>query len=161
MSEQNPSAEEPDRYARARSDEEPGAHSGGESQARERVLPGTASAAEGYPSESGTGTAQDEPLAGVEKSAQAASAGEGPGPVTREHVRELLEARDDSRTLVVVEGRAQVVPADDLGSGRYAGALEVVSGEELTRQATPDTRSERELDALAATLNTMVSKLGA
>src|SRR4051794_36356616 len=100
MSEQNPFAEEPDRYARARSDEEPGAHSGGESQARERVLPGTASAAEGYPSESGTGTAQDEPLAGVEKSAQAAPAGEGRGPVTREHVRELLQARDDSRTLV-------------------------------------------------------------
>jgi hypothetical protein len=157
MSEQSSSAEEPDRYARARSDEEPGAHSGGESQARERVLPGTASAAEGY-SPSGTGTAQDDPLAGVEKSAPA---DEGSGPVTREHVRELLEARDDGRTLVVLEGRAQVVPAGDLGSDRYAGALEVVSGEELTRQATPGTRSERELDALAATLNTMVSKLGA
>ncbi|MFD5162169.1 hypothetical protein ACFWMJ_29590 [Streptomyces hawaiiensis] len=161
MSEQTPSAEEPDRYARARGDEEPGALSGGESQARERVLPGTASAAEGYPSQSGTGTAQGDPLAGVEKSAQAAQEDEGPGPVTREHVRELLEARDDGRTLVVLEGRAQVVPAGDLGSDRYAGALEVVSGEELTRQATPGTRSERELDALAATLNTMVSKLGA
>ncbi|MFG2466079.1 hypothetical protein ACGFXB_11565 [Streptomyces canus] len=160
MSEQSHSAEEPDRYARARSDKEPGAHSGGESQAQERVLPGTASAAEGY-SQSGTGTAQADPLAGVEKAAQAAQAGEGPGPVTREHVRELLEARDDGRTLVVLEGRAQVVPAGDLGSDRYAGALEVVSGEELTRQATPGTRSERELDALAATLNTMVSKLGA
>jgi hypothetical protein len=159
MSEQTPSAEEPDRYARARTDEEPGAHSGGESQARERVLPGTASAAEGYPSQNGT--AQGDPLAGVEKSAQAAQGGEGPGPVTREHVRELLEARDDGPTLVVVEGRAQVVPADDLGSGRYAGALEVVSGEELTRQVPPGARSERELDALAATLNTMVSKLGA
>ncbi|TQJ90919.1 hypothetical protein [Streptomyces sp. SLBN-31] len=159
MSEQTPSAEEPDRYARARTDEEPGAHSGGESQARERVLPGTASAAGGYPSQNGT--AQGDPLAGVEKSAQAAQGGEGPGPVTREHVRELLEARDDGPTLVVVEGRAQVVPADDLGSGRYAGALEVVSGEELTRQVPPGARSERELDALAATLNTMVSKLGA
>lgn len=159
MSEQTPSAEEPDRYARARSDEGPGAHSGGEIQARERVLPGTASAAEGYPSQSGT--ARSDPLAGVGKSAQAAQGGEGPGPVTREHVRELLEARDDGRTLVVLEGRAHVVPADDLGADRYAGALEVVSGAELVRQATPGTRSERELDALAATLNTMVSKLGA
>src|SRR4051812_22995155 len=139
MSEQTPSAEEPGRYARARSDEEPGAHSGGESQARERVLPGTASAAEGYPSQGGT--AQSDPLAGVEKPAQAAQGGEGPAPVTREHVRELLEARDDGPTLVVLEGRAQVVPADDLGSGRYAGALEVVSGEELTRQVTPGDRS--------------------
>src|SRR3954468_17860626 len=100
MSEQNPFAEEPDRYARARSDEEPGAHSGGEGQARERVLPGTASAAEGYPSQAGTGTAQGGPLAGVEKSAQAAQGDEEPGPVTREHVRELLDARDDGPTLV-------------------------------------------------------------
>ncbi|MGC0337861.1 hypothetical protein [Streptomyces sp. SLBN-8D4] len=156
MNEQTPSAEEPDRHARARSDEEPGAHSGGESQARERVLPGTVSAAEGYPSQGGT--AQGDSLAGVEKTAQG---GEGPGPVTRRHVRELLEARDDGPTLVVLEGRAQVVPADDLGSDRYAGALEVTSGEELTRQATPDSHSEGELDALAATLNTMVAKLGA
>ena len=156
MNEQTASAEEPDRYARARSDEEPGAHSGGESQARERVLPGTASAAEGYPSQGGT--AQDDPLAGVEKAEQA---GEGPGPVTRQHVRELLEARDDGSTLVVLEGRAQVVSADDLRSDRYAGALEVASGEELTRQATPGSHSDGELDALAAALNTMVAKLGA
>ncbi|MDQ0584300.1 hypothetical protein [Streptomyces rishiriensis] len=161
MSEQTPSAEEPDRYARARSEEEPGAHSGGESQARERVLPGTASAAEGYPSRNGTGTAQGDPLAGVEESAPAAQNDEGSGPVTREHVRELLEARDDGPVLVVLEGRAHVVPADDLGSDRYAGALEVVSGEKFNRQATPGGHSEGELDALAATLNTLVSKLGA
>jgi hypothetical protein len=54
-----------------------------------------------------------------------------------------------------------VVPADDLRSDRYAGALEVVSGEDLIRQVAPGARSERELDALADTLNTMVSKLGA
>jgi hypothetical protein len=35
------------RYSRARSDE-PGAHSGAESQARERTVPGTATADEGY-----------------------------------------------------------------------------------------------------------------
>ncbi|MFE9676901.1 hypothetical protein ACFYO5_22575 [Streptomyces sp. NPDC006259] len=156
MNEQTPSAEEPDRYARARSDEEPGAHSGGESQARDRVVRGTASAAEGYSTQGGT--AQGDPPAGVEKPAQE---GEAPGPVTRQHVRELLEARDDGPTLVVVEGRAQVVSADDLRSDRYAGALEVASGEELTRRATPSPDSEGELDALAATLNTMVAKLGA
>ncbi|QTE02930.1 hypothetical protein [Streptomyces cyanogenus] len=52
-----------DRYARARDDEEPGAHSGGESQARERTIPGTASAKEGYQPESGT--VAGEPLRGV------------------------------------------------------------------------------------------------
>jgi hypothetical protein len=54
-------------YARARDDEEPGAHSGQESQARERVVPGTASAAEGYGASGGT--ASGEPLTGVEEPA--------------------------------------------------------------------------------------------
>ncbi|WP_030345880.1 hypothetical protein [Streptomyces sp. NRRL S-1022] len=52
-----------DRYARARGDEEPGAHSGGESQARERTIPGTASAKEGYQPD--RGTVAGEPLRGV------------------------------------------------------------------------------------------------
>ncbi|UFR06688.1 hypothetical protein KBP30_38380 [Streptomyces sp. Go40/10] len=53
-----------DPYARARGDEEPGAYSGGESQARERSVPGTASAREGYQPEDGTGAG--EPLRGVD-----------------------------------------------------------------------------------------------
>ncbi|MBD0420105.1 hypothetical protein H0H10_13160 [Streptomyces sp. TRM S81-3] len=53
-----------DRFSRARGDEEPGAHSGGESQARDRTVPGTASAREGYQPERGTGAG--EPLEGVE-----------------------------------------------------------------------------------------------
>ncbi|MGW0364559.1 hypothetical protein [Streptomyces sp. NPDC002990] len=63
MSEHTPDAPGPDRFARARSEEEPGAHSGSESQARERVVPGTASAREGYHQ---AGTGSGEPLAGVE-----------------------------------------------------------------------------------------------
>ncbi|MFE9773307.1 hypothetical protein ACFYOV_16815 [Streptomyces sp. NPDC005931] len=53
-----------DPYARARDEAEPGAHSGAESQARERTVPGTASAREGYGPPSGT--AAGEPLEGVE-----------------------------------------------------------------------------------------------
>lgn len=53
-----------DRYTRARDEEEPGAHSGAESQARERTVPGTASAKEGYQTEHGT-TAGN-PLEGIE-----------------------------------------------------------------------------------------------
>ncbi|MEU0853321.1 hypothetical protein ABZ387_36180 [Streptomyces flaveolus] len=51
------------RYSRARSDE-PGAHSGAESQARERTVPGTATADEGYRPQ--RGTSAGEPLEGVE-----------------------------------------------------------------------------------------------
>lgn len=45
-------------------DRGPGAHSGQESPAQERVIPGTGSAAEGYGSDGGT--RQGDPLAGVE-----------------------------------------------------------------------------------------------
>ncbi|GAB2878719.1 hypothetical protein GCM10027074_53720 [Streptomyces deserti] len=53
-----------DKYARARGDQEPGAHSGSESQARERTIPGTASAKEGY--QPNRGTAAGKPLEAVE-----------------------------------------------------------------------------------------------
>ncbi|GGX96624.1 hypothetical protein [Streptomyces minutiscleroticus] len=53
-----------DGYERARDPEEPGAHSGSESQSRERTVPGTASAKEGY--QQGRGTSAGNPLEGVE-----------------------------------------------------------------------------------------------
>jgi len=54
-----------DRFSRARDEDEPGAHSGAESQARQRTVPGTASAKEGYQPD--RGTTAGEPLEGVEK----------------------------------------------------------------------------------------------
>ncbi|WP_199828849.1 hypothetical protein [Streptomyces sp. NRRL B-24085] len=148
----------PDRYARARSEEEPGAHSGAESQAHSRVVPGTASAAEGYGPPGGT--ADDEPLAGVEKT-ERPDRPEPSGPVTRDHVRELLAARGDSATLVLLEGRAQVIAAAERDTDLYAGALDIISGEELARRIGTDSPTEGELDVLAGTLNTMVANLGA
>jgi hypothetical protein len=67
MTGSTPDAPQPDKYARARSEEEPGAHSGSESQARDRVVPGTASAREGYQK---GGTGEGDPLAGVEKDSE-------------------------------------------------------------------------------------------
>ncbi|MFF8315996.1 hypothetical protein ACF06V_02390 [Streptomyces bobili] len=58
-----------DRYDRARSPEEPGAHSGAESLPRERSVPGTASAKEGYQTE--RGTTAGKPLEGVEAEGRA------------------------------------------------------------------------------------------
>jgi hypothetical protein len=52
-------------YARGRDAGEPGSHSGAESQAQERTVPGTASAKEGYQTE--RGTTAGKPLEGVEK----------------------------------------------------------------------------------------------
>ncbi|MFI8192379.1 hypothetical protein ACIF8T_26940 [Streptomyces sp. NPDC085946] len=67
-----------DRFDRARSPEEPGAHSGGESQARERSVPGTASAKEGYQPE--RGTTAGKPLEGVEASDEPGEEDGGAGP---------------------------------------------------------------------------------
>ncbi|MFJ9150614.1 hypothetical protein ACIRP7_21615 [Streptomyces sp. NPDC102270] len=115
---------------------------------------GTASAAEGYGPPGGT--ADDPPLAGVETTERP-----GPsGPVTRNHVRELLAAREDSAT-VLIEGHAQVIAAAERDTDRYAGALDVMSGEELARRIGTDSPTDRELDVLAGTLHTMVAQLGA
>ncbi|MGW0333185.1 hypothetical protein ACWD0J_15155 [Streptomyces sp. NPDC003011] len=54
-----------DAHDRARSADEPGAHSGAERQAQERSIPGTASAKEGYQTDQGT--VAGKPLEGVEK----------------------------------------------------------------------------------------------
>ncbi|MGW7054289.1 hypothetical protein [Streptomyces sp. NPDC054887] len=68
----------PDREPRPRTEKGPGAHSGAEHQAQERVVPGTASAQEGYPAKGGT--ADGESLAGVKSSGEESGArrsGEG------------------------------------------------------------------------------------
>jgi hypothetical protein len=83
------------------------------------------------------------------------------GPVTRDHVRELLAARKDSATLVLLEGRARVIAAAERDTDWYAGAVDVMSGEELAGRIGTDSPSDRELDMLAGTLNTMVAQLGA
>ncbi|CAM5315311.1 hypothetical protein [Streptomyces avidinii] len=67
MTEHTPDAERQNAYERARNSEEPGAHSGSESQARERTVPGTASAREGHHQ---AGTGSGEPLAGVEAASE-------------------------------------------------------------------------------------------
>ncbi|GAB2746357.1 hypothetical protein [Streptomyces bullii] len=61
-------ADSADERARARSEQEPGAHSGAESQARERTIPGTASTKEGY--QPTRGTVAGKPLEGVEAEEQ-------------------------------------------------------------------------------------------
>ncbi|GGY98724.1 hypothetical protein [Streptomyces poonensis] len=68
-------------YERARSPEEPGAHSGSESRPRDRTVPGTASAKEGY--QPGRGTGAGKPLEGLETRERAL-----PQPVGGEDVEE-------------------------------------------------------------------------
>lgn len=81
--------------------------------------------------------------------------------ITEEHVRDLLRPRADEPTLVVVQGRAQVIPAAELDSDRYRGALDVVSAQDLARRIGTRTPSDEDISALASTLNATVAELGA
>ncbi|MGW7054290.1 hypothetical protein [Streptomyces sp. NPDC054887] len=80
--------------------------------------------------------------------------------ITEDHVRELLRSRVAEPTLVVVEGRARVVPAADLESDAYRGAIEVVSAEDLARRLDSTDPSDQDISAVASGLNTSVAELG-
>ncbi|CAL9336825.1 hypothetical protein [Streptomyces sp. enrichment culture] len=60
---------------RALDPDEPGSHSGAESQAQDRSIPGTASSKEGYQPE--RGTTAGKPLEGIEAEEGTASDGDG------------------------------------------------------------------------------------
>jgi hypothetical protein len=79
--------------------------------------------------------------------------------VTTEHVRELLAADTDA-TLVVIEGRAQVVSAADLESDAVHGALEVITRRELLDRVGDGDLDDSAIAAQAAALDTEVSELG-
>lgn len=81
--------------------------------------------------------------------------------ITEEHVRDLLRSRADDPTLVVVQGRARVVPAAELDSDDYRGAIEVVSAEDLGRRIGARPPSDQDITTLARTLDAAVAELGA
>ena len=79
--------------------------------------------------------------------------------ISPDDVRRLLDADGDA-TLVVIEGRAEVVDADQLGSDEYRGALEVTTRDELVKQTGGAELSDRELAEQADNLNVAVDDLG-
>jgi hypothetical protein len=86
--------------------------------------------------------------------------------ISAEDVRRLLEADEPDATLVLSEGRVAVVPAADLESDRYAGALPIVSRadllarDDLLADDAGRELSEHELAEVAAKLDAGVSNLG-
>ncbi|MGW0364560.1 hypothetical protein [Streptomyces sp. NPDC002990] len=81
--------------------------------------------------------------------------------VTREQVRALLDQSGENHSLVMIEGRTEVVPAARLASDAYAGAVEVASGRDLAATLPPGPPAEQDLDALASRLDTAIAELGA
>ncbi|NKQ28793.1 hypothetical protein [Streptomyces galbus] len=81
--------------------------------------------------------------------------------ITPEHVEELLASDDERAVLVVVAGAAAVVPGTALDTDDYRGALQVVTRRDLRAQLDTDTPSRRELEEVAARLDSTVTRLGA
>ncbi|BBY19598.1 hypothetical protein [Mycolicibacterium litorale] len=79
--------------------------------------------------------------------------------ISADDVRQLLGAEGEA-VLVLIEGRAEVVTAGQLGSDRYLGALEIISRDELLKRTGGADLSDRELEEQAATLNSAVDELG-
>lgn len=79
--------------------------------------------------------------------------------ISSDHVVELLEAGPEA-VLVLIEGRAEVIGSDELGTDEYLGALEVISREALLDRTGGTDLTLHELEEQASTLDAMVSELG-
>lgn len=79
--------------------------------------------------------------------------------ISADQVRQLLDANGEA-TLILIEGRAEVVTEGQLRSDQYAGALEVISRDELLKRTGGAELSDHELEEQAAVLNSAVDELG-
>jgi len=79
--------------------------------------------------------------------------------ITGEHVRESLNRREEA-ALVVLHGRAPVVPEAELGSERFRGAVEVVSVKDLVERLGAEGSTDHDPDAVAGTLDAAVARQG-
>ena len=57
-------------------------------------------------------------------------------------------------------GRTTLVTADDLAADRYPGALEIVTRQEAVDMLGRDDPTDREIEELAANLDTAMSEMG-
>jgi hypothetical protein len=73
----------------------------------------------------------------------------------------LLTSDADDPRLILAAGAVGVVPASALGTGRYRGALEIISREDLVAQLSTDVPSRQHLEPIAARLDSAVAQLGA
>lgn len=80
--------------------------------------------------------------------------------VNASDVRRLLDNPEPDATLVLVEGRVEVVASDQLSSPEYQGALQISSRQELLDRTGDAELSERQLVELAEDLDTAVRNLG-
>jgi hypothetical protein len=80
--------------------------------------------------------------------------------ITADDLRRLLAAEQKNATMVLVEGRIDVIGAGQLASAEYRGAIEVVSREDLVKRLG-EAPSEHDVAEQAGVLDAAISELGA
>lgn len=80
--------------------------------------------------------------------------------ITADDLRRLLAAEQKNATMVLVEGRIDVIGAGQLASAEYRGAIEVVSREDLVKRLG-EAPSEHDVAEQAGVLDAAISDLGA
>lgn len=78
--------------------------------------------------------------------------------ISSQDLRRLLDG-DEGSALVLVEGRVEVITADQKSDDAFRGALEVISRSELLDRIGSRSSEDR-LEAQAAALDTAVNELG-
>lgn len=81
--------------------------------------------------------------------------------ISADDVRRLLASDVADAVLVLIQGHSDVVPAEQLDSDDYRGALRVISRSDLINQAHGVQLSEDQLAEQAAKLDSAISNLGA
>lgn len=75
-------------------------------------------------------------------------------------LRRLLTSSVPDPTLVLLEGRLEIVQVDDLDDDAHRGALLLVSRQELLARGVREDSSDRELEEQAAAISTAVAEMG-
>jgi hypothetical protein len=78
--------------------------------------------------------------------------------IAQEDVQGLMDAEADDAVLVLIEGTTLVLPAADLDSAEYRGAVPVAWKSDIVKQS--GSLSEQERRELAARLDVEVSQRG-
>jgi len=80
--------------------------------------------------------------------------------ITPDDLQRLLAADQKNATMVLIEGRIDVIGAGELASPDYRGAMEVISREDLVKRLG-DAPSEHDVAEQAGLLDAAISDLGA
>lgn len=80
-----------------------------------------------------------------------------PQTITSDHVRSLLGREDGF--IVLIEGRVDVVGADQLDSDAFRGAIEVISRDDLGKRVGDDP-SDEQVGQIAGALSVSAQQIG-